>query len=433
MAIDPNIALGFKGVELANPLAQYGQLAQIQNAQNQNALAQYQLSSAQRSDEQQNNLYAAAKQPGFKLDLQTAIQYGPAGIAALKTQNEAANAALTQTKTQGEIDEKNLKLRKDKLNFAWNSVGSAATPEMAIQKIKEGLKDGHLDFNTASAEIKQVQDLKSPEEFEQYRAKKIMGILNEKDKLGYMLPKIRQQEAGGSILGIQDNPTKPGYGLPIAGMDIKKTATIADQIAQQRANTAAQQLALDRQSVVYQPNAEGGVTAFPAKLGAGEIPRGRTAVAAGAGMSPFAAKPSEAEGKEQMSINQQRAIVKGAIDAVAQTPEAFGYTAGSMPESVRGRMASPEENTNRSYLFNVVSGVIKERAGTAQSAAEAQTLARFLPTETDNADIIKSKLQGFDKYLTDKESGTTKKRPGGSAAANVVTNPQFPGFSIGKP
>jgi hypothetical protein len=304
---------------------------------------------------------------------------------------------------------------------------------MAIQKIKEGLKDGHLDFNTASAEIKQVQDLKSPEEFEQYRAKKIMGILNEKDKLGYMLPKIRQQEAGGSILGIQDNPTKPGYGLPIAGMDIKKTATIADQIAQQRANTAAQQLALDRQSVVYQPNAEGGVTAFPAKLGAGEIPRGRTAVAAGAGMSPFAAKPSEAEGKEQMSINQQRAIVKGAIDAVAQTPEAFGYTAGSMPESVRGRMASPEENTNRSYLFNVVSGVIKERAGTAQSAAEAQTLARFLPTETDNADIIKSKLQGFDKYLTDKESGTTKKRPGGPAAANVVTNPQFPGFSIGKP
>jgi hypothetical protein len=50
MALDPNIALGVRGIELANPLAQYGQVAQIQNAQNQNALAQYQLGSAQRAE-----------------------------------------------------------------------------------------------------------------------------------------------------------------------------------------------------------------------------------------------------------------------------------------------------------------------------------------------------------------------------------------------
>ena len=103
MAIDPNIAMGYRGVELANPLAQYGQIAQIQNAQNQNALAQYQLSSAQRSDEQQNKLYAAAQQPNFKLDFQSAIQYGAPGLAAYKAQQEAAGTALTQAKTQGEI------------------------------------------------------------------------------------------------------------------------------------------------------------------------------------------------------------------------------------------------------------------------------------------------------------------------------------------
>ena len=33
MAIDPNISLGVRQMELANPLAQYGQIAQIQNAQ----------------------------------------------------------------------------------------------------------------------------------------------------------------------------------------------------------------------------------------------------------------------------------------------------------------------------------------------------------------------------------------------------------------
>ena len=61
MALDPSIALGVKPLELANPLAQYGQVAQLQNYQNQNALAQYQLGAAQRAEQTattQNELYA---------------------------------------------------------------------------------------------------------------------------------------------------------------------------------------------------------------------------------------------------------------------------------------------------------------------------------------------------------------------------------------
>jgi hypothetical protein len=50
MAIDPSIALGVKPLEIANPLAQYGQIAQLQAAQNQNQLAQYQLGAAQRAE-----------------------------------------------------------------------------------------------------------------------------------------------------------------------------------------------------------------------------------------------------------------------------------------------------------------------------------------------------------------------------------------------
>ena len=41
MAIDPNISLGVRPLELPNPLAQYGQLAQIQNYQNQNHTNKY--------------------------------------------------------------------------------------------------------------------------------------------------------------------------------------------------------------------------------------------------------------------------------------------------------------------------------------------------------------------------------------------------------
>lgn len=50
MALEPSIAMGYRGIEVPNQMAQYAQLAQLQAAQNQNALAQYQLGAAQRAE-----------------------------------------------------------------------------------------------------------------------------------------------------------------------------------------------------------------------------------------------------------------------------------------------------------------------------------------------------------------------------------------------
>ena len=47
---DYSLALGVKPLQLEDPLTAYGRFASIQNAQNQNALAQYQLSAAQRAE-----------------------------------------------------------------------------------------------------------------------------------------------------------------------------------------------------------------------------------------------------------------------------------------------------------------------------------------------------------------------------------------------
>ena len=51
MPLDPRIALGVQQLQLQDPLAQYGKVAAIQSAQNQNALAQYQLGAAKRAEE----------------------------------------------------------------------------------------------------------------------------------------------------------------------------------------------------------------------------------------------------------------------------------------------------------------------------------------------------------------------------------------------
>lgn len=313
MAIDPSIAMSYRGIELPDPIAQYGQIAQIKNAQNQNALAQYQLGAAQRQEGIQNAMSEAYK---AAIDLNTgkvdeiALMKGLAERGAGHLIPDTQAKLLTAQKERGlinktnlEAEEKQLKLRNDKLNFAYNSVGSASSPEIAIQKINEGLKNGFLDFNTASAEINEIKNLKSSEDFQNYRIKKIAGILNEKDKLGYMLPKIRSQEAGGSILGIQDNPMMPGYGQPVAGMAIKKTATIGEQTGQARLNLDRQKFDFEKANPGYElkEDADGSffgvnkrtLQAIPVTVGGGAAPT--AAPVAGAGMpGPRVAQPGAA-------------------------------------------------------------------------------------------------------------------------------------------
>lgn len=131
-------------------------------------------------------------------------------------------------------------------------------------------------------------------------------------------------------------------------------------------------------------------------------------------------KPSESRKKELDSIDAQLATVSGAKSAVKETPSAFGMRrgmatlAGGIPESVAGRLDSKEERTTRSYVYNVVSAAINERAGTAQSAQELARLRTFLPGETDNAKQVEDKLSAYEDYLHEKRktySGASHNTP----------------------
>lgn len=114
MPIDPSIALGFKGVEAPNPLATYAQASQIQNAQNQNALAQYQLAAAKRKDvaeEALNSLYAKHFNPAT----------GAVNMNALGADLAAAGQGAqipAQLAKQQELDTKAAQLAKTKMETA---------------------------------------------------------------------------------------------------------------------------------------------------------------------------------------------------------------------------------------------------------------------------------------------------------------------------
>ena len=126
---------------------------------------------------------------------------------------------------------------------------------------------------------------------------------------------------------------------------------------------------------------------------------------------PLAPKLSPEQNKDILSINQQRETIRGALKDVEANKDAFSFGRGlaqNVPfgESIAGRFETPAQTETRAYVFNNVSAVIKERAGTAQSAQELQRINSFMPAVTDNADQMIRKLKGFEKYLDDLEKGT---------------------------
>jgi hypothetical protein len=130
---------------------------------------------------------------------------------------------------------------------------------------------------------------------------------------------------------------------------------------------------------------------------------------------------------ELVAISRQKAAVNSALDVLKQQPEAFSFERGAVEtlpfgESLIGRANTPKETEARSQVFNIVSSVIKERAGTAQSAGEKRTLERFLPSATDNSQQIESKFKGFNNYLATQEKGIKDYyKPSAPVTANGFT------------
>lgn len=113
MAVNPAIAMGVRGIELADPLAQYGKVAAIQGAQQQNALAQLQMRQAEREQEATNALNAAYReaynpQTG-DVDINRLRQslatggYGSKLPDIEKKLGEVKTQRLALTKTEGEV------------------------------------------------------------------------------------------------------------------------------------------------------------------------------------------------------------------------------------------------------------------------------------------------------------------------------------------
>ena len=119
MALNPNIALGVRPLEIPNQLAQYAQLSQIQGAQQANQLNQMQMAEyerARREEENTRNFLAKADLADPNIRMQLLTGYGKAG-------REIATTLTAADKARSEDLARQTKLAQDTQTMYQNISG----------------------------------------------------------------------------------------------------------------------------------------------------------------------------------------------------------------------------------------------------------------------------------------------------------------------
>lgn len=180
MPIDPNIALGVRPLEVPNQLGQYAQLAQLQNAQNQNALAQFQLAAAQRAENQQNAL--AQKLPGIDLSSpegqRELLGFGAPGLQILKTHRELEAQRATQKAQEATTLVKNLEAVDKTTSRFKDELVNVNNPNSAAEWLARQYQDPVLGPVVGKMPFAQaVQQIPTdPKAFEEWRKRNSLGM-----------------------------------------------------------------------------------------------------------------------------------------------------------------------------------------------------------------------------------------------------------------
>ena len=268
MALDPNIALGVRPLELANPLAQYGQVAQIQAAQQAQQMNALKMQEYQRNVESQNALRGTPAPEGvnpehWKIDPKEAL-------ALAKTAAETKNLGATYghlTAQTNDLTIKALGSTFDNFTKLNPPTVAAASPEGVAAYIKNLYADPLLGAVAAkqmpldeAIKINTEGWAKDPKAW----ATAHMGLTGE--KLFDTLKGTRQNvNQGGTSLG----QTVDAYGrvVPGSAVNTAMTATpdakMANVVAQGNLAVNQSQLALAQTNAtkpVFNPATGGFIT-----------------------------------------------------------------------------------------------------------------------------------------------------------------------------
>ena len=201
MPINPNIALAVRPVEIADPLAMYGRVAAIQQAQNQNALAQYQLGAAQRAEAKDIARSNALAQAGAD---DAAIANALLRSGDLKGYTEFVKSSREAAKAEGDLIGQRLDLSKRGLENVTTPAEYLAWHEANHRDPVLGKYLASRGITAESSRANIEQKLSQPGGFEALMRGSALGL--EKS----MEQHFAEQNLGGSVRTI----ATPKYAMP---------------------------------------------------------------------------------------------------------------------------------------------------------------------------------------------------------------------------
>lgn len=367
-----NIAMGFQGVQLPNPLDAYAKVMSIQNAQNQNALAQYQLGSARRADEGANRLQELVRgfAPGTPMPEQV-NQLTRGGFLKEAQSLAETNAKVGKDKREGEKSA--MEMIGKKMDIAQRFLSGVdpnapTTPNTMMQWFKGALADQDLGPLMAQRGLTETSLADSIEQ-----AIKTPGGM---DKLvnGWRLgatefaklnkPHFAQTDDGGTISQVQT----PGMGgAPVITPIANKVAS-PGEILRNETQIRGQNLTK---------------TAADERLAAkGDDPK----------LKLIPPHVNTAIIKNDQSLSKiDKAI--GLLEGTAEggDKKATGMK-GYLPNVVLNR-AYPEGAQTRAVISDIGSLKLHDRSGAAITASEFPRLAPFIPSATDEPKVALIKLR----------------------------------------
>lgn len=227
MALDPSIALGVRPVEVQSPLNQYAQVAQLQNFQRQSDLA----TRAIEQEEALNRAYASAYNPQTGDIDANKLRQNVAGANLGSKLPAIESSLMTARKLKTEVGKGELELRLAKATQAIQDIARFSTRDEILADIQRNVNEGNIEISKAQQIASSIPQ--DPKEIPAWQLKTMRGILSAKDQLEQQ---FTSQDYGGGSRVIATPKYGGGPAQVVQGSDIKKTATISDQLAREKFN-----------------------------------------------------------------------------------------------------------------------------------------------------------------------------------------------------
>ena len=352
------------------------------------------------------------------------------GLGMYDAADKIRKSVADRGKTDAETQTKQLEAAKQRVELTGNVmnwVRQNPTAENAFLAIDHLTQNGVLPADQAAAYKQQIQA--DPSKVASLSEMAYRSALSAKDQLS----KFETRNTGGTTDTLAIDPVT---GATRVANTVRNTQSPDNAATNARiaADAAAARKQAERhfqagQSTPQYMETDAGLVALPKKLAPGQSPVGVPVM--GSNGQPLG-KPAKdvppAVAGKIIESKQSLSNIDKAIQAVKSNPDAFGLL-NALPGVERMRQGDQKGVEARAQVANIGSLTLHDRSGAAVSASEFPRLAPFIPSSSDNAEAIVTKLSQM-KRIAEEElglyserygPGTGYKSPGAAPAKSAST------------